>query len=215
MVEAMRLRAVLRDPLLMALHPEPAALTQLRLCEEYVPHVSAQVFNYARVASAECSPVGPEESCAGDLDCLRAVRPGVQLSNCTKEGHICTADLSFLKWPYLQQLCRLGRKFRLPMSLQEVQRCLDDDLQSYVDRFTRKRPHLSDALQRWTSAVKRQAMENARRSFRRWSPEGCDGFRQQLKEAHELLVFGPEDRGPHLMHAACKKWYLRQLRNML
>ena len=58
-------------------------------------------------------------------------------------------------------------------------------------------------------------MENARKNFRQWSPEGCDGFRQQLKEAHQLLVFGPEDRGPHLMHAACKRWYLQQLQGLL
>ena len=73
---------------------------------------------------------------------------------------------------------------------------MDYDFQSYVDHFTQKRPHPSEALQQSAFAIKRQG--NARRSFRWWSP-----------------VFGPEDRGPHLMHAACKKWYIQQMQSML
>ena len=54
---------------------------------------------------------------------------------------------SFLKWPYLQQLGRLGRNFRLPMSLQKVQEHLDEDLQAYVNWYASRRPHLIEVLQ--------------------------------------------------------------------
>ena len=164
MVEAMRLRAVLRDPQLMAMHPEPPGLMLLRVCDEYAPHVSAQVFNFTTVA-AEVGSQGRENE-SSSCECLRALRPGVQLYKYSREGHVCTSDLSLLMWPYLRQLGTLGRKFRLSLPLGEVEAHLEQDLQAYVAWYGRSRPHLLEKLQRWAAAVRREAMSNARKNHR-------------------------------------------------
>ena len=97
----------------------------------------------------------------------------------------------------------------------EVEEQLVENLQRYVAWYSRRHPFQTEAVQRWAVALQQQAMDNVRRNYKDWRPDGQPGFRDQLAAAHRLLVFSPEDRMPHAFHVSCKAWYVDWLRAML
>ena len=144
----------------------------LRVCERYAPQVQGLLFNYTSAAkedSSEYSAMELAQPCA----CLQALRDCSVVDNCLHEGHVCTTDLTMLKWSYLQGLADKGRKFRLELPLEATR----DDLKRAIDNYItwycqRKGIHHKAKLEAWAAAIMRQAQLNLEKGLQqsRFSP---------------------------------------------
>ena len=128
----LHLRDVLRNGSIHSLHPEPNVAAALRVCERYAPQVQSLLFNYtsaAREASSEDAVIDLQQPCA----CWQALRSRDANDRYLHEGHVCTTDLTALKWSYLQGFADKGRKFRLELPLEAT---LDDLKRAFVNYTT-------------------------------------------------------------------------------
>ena len=178
-----RIREVLRSPQIYALHPEPQVAAQLRVAECYGPRVSEKLFNYTSISRSleEVPAAGSGETCP----CRKAFRSGVVAENHCQDGHLCTSQLSALKWTYLQALHKKGRRFRFQAMVEEVMTEFWENLAAYVAWYERKHSTKRPLLDKWARAVWNRCLLNLKNSTRRRNPDGYGDLNKQSSEAQQ------------------------------
>ena len=224
LVDGCELRRVLRDPQIYTMHPEPHVAASLRVCETYAPQISQGLLNYTSSST--------EVNCEADLQqtdvtfpcpCLQALSPSLFEAEKEKsliEGHVCTPWLKNLKWPYLQAIGKVGRKYRTALSVDEVLQSLRNGLKRYRSWYLKKKGRgKRQQMEQWADAVVRKCPLNLDNVMATsvLKPDVYSGLGVQLRQAKELLSFVPDDRGPQIVHATacCKRWYQQNLKKML
>ena len=118
---------------------------------------------------------------------------------CLMERHVCTPWL--LKWPYFQALGKVGRKYRISLSLDETLQDFESRLHSYTVRYTRRDQTKKDQTKKWCAAVLAKCRVNVKQALvQNLRPDGYDGLSKQFEEAKKILTFVPDDRGTHILH---------------
>jgi hypothetical protein len=209
------LRGVLRMPAIYSLHPNPPTAAAIMVSDHFSPQVQSLLFNYTAV-SRDIDIQAALQDTLDDRRCRTTLLP-LHIDDLSPEGHVCTFDLSRLRWPYLQPFAAKGKKYRLPARSQVVEEELQEGLNQYLT-WALKRVKEQEEAQKyyeWEDAVHKECM-------RRWraaqlaaeatqGPEGYPGLRAALKEAKSSLVFVPNDRAPHGIYAICKRLYAQAL----
>ena len=207
----LQLRSVLRHPAVYSLHPEPDVAAGIRVSERYRPRLDAWLLNYSSVAFGE--DLDDEIMCdddGGSCPCIQALRPNLDPSVknfVLKSGHFHTFELKNLKWPILHDLQSFGKKFRLPCSMKVVIQELECSLENYVAWYTQMKLSSRSQLEQWAAEVLRRCKLNWEREASNLRPEGNNDAAAQIKAAHRLLVFVPDDRAQYTLHAVCRSWY--------
>ena len=214
----LRIREVLRDPVVYHKHPEPEAAAAIMVSDRFDPQIQGFLFNYTQAAIELNIP----QALSDDLlncqcrPCFSHINP----LDLGPSGHVCTFDTSNLKWGYLSSLTARGKKFRIPASSDTVSRELDKALQEYIEWST-KRDHDQRRLaklEEWATAVRTTAMRNwhtAQAKKPLGEMDGFPGLKQAIKEAREHLVFLHDDRAPHGLFMVCKRWYQKEMATYL
>ena len=225
LADGCKIRQVLRDPNIYVLHPEPNVAASLRVCEAYTPQIGQRLLNYTSsslVVTAEDEVEAPEQRVNEDVcPCKQALRHSLteeEKKSTLIDGHVCTPWLKNLKWPYLQSIGKLGRKYRTALSVNDVLQSLREGLKSYKSWYLKKKGSTNkESLEKWAEAVGNKCQLNVDKAMMEaiLKPDGYSGLVQQLTEAKELLTFVPDDRGPQIVHACCTKWYQRNLKKLM
>ena len=225
LADGCKIRQVLRDPNIYVLHPEPNVAASLRVCEAYTPQIGQRLLNYTSSSldvTAEDEVEAPEQRVNEDVcPCKQALRHSLteeEKKSTLIDGHVCTPWLKNLKWPYLQSIGKLGRKYRTALSVNDVLQSLREGLKSYKSWYLKKKGSTNkESLEKWAEAVGNKCQLNVDKAMMEaiLKPDGYSGLVQQLTEAKELLTFVPDDRGPQIVHACCTKWYQRNLKKLM
>ena len=223
LADGCQLRRVLRDPEIYTLHPEPSLAASLRVSEAYTPQIGQRLLNYTSSSlNVSEEPEEPEQQSIEELcTCAQVLRLSLteeEKKNNLIEGHVCTPWLKNLKWPYLQAIGKVGRKYRTSLSIDEVLQSLQEGLKSYIGWYRKRNGSVKlEQLKKWADAVVNKCRLNVDKVMLGTSlkPDGYSGLVAQLTEAKGLLTFVPDDRGPQIVHACCTKWYQRNLRKII
>ena len=123
----LQLRSVLRDPQVFMSHPEPEKAAAIMLVESFNPQIQSFLFNYTE-AAVEMNIESAAADCLENCACRQCFT-----SFCSEDmgpdGHVCTFDTRNLKWGYLSELTKKGKKFRLPSSSEAVLKELDEAIE--------------------------------------------------------------------------------------
>ena len=153
-------------------------------------------------------------------DCRLTLLP-LTPDDLSPEGHVCTFDLTRLKWPYLRPFAEKGKKFRLPAQASTVEQELRAGLEQYLTWALQKNqdPEAERKYRAWASAVQEECMQRWRMAQlaaeKTQGQEGYLGLSAAFTEAHTHLVFVPDDRAPHGIYAICRRLYCRSLATYL
>jgi hypothetical protein len=188
------LPALLREPEVYRLHPDPEVAAAIMVVHRFAPQISAELFNYKDWAMKPGPmPPGDPATCPCHAQALpQAVKV---------DGHVMSTEADHLAAGYLRDILRKGKKYRLQQPIPTVLRRLEEGLAEYVEYKKKKDPDpgTHEALDRWAKAVRARAkarLTDAARD-RPPDPDGYPGLREQMRVAKNALVFGPEDRAPH------------------
>ena len=209
------LRDVLRLPSIYTLHPDPSAVAAIMVSYHFSLHIQSLLFNYTPVSRDLSIHDALQDSLDG-CDCRLTLLP-LTPDDLSPEGHVCTFDLTRLKWPYLRPFAEKGKKFRLPAQASTVEQELRAGLEQYLTWALQKNqdPEAERNYRAWASAVQAECMQRWRTAQlaaeETHGPEGYPGLRAALTEAHTHLVFVPDDRAPHGIYAICCRLYCRSL----
>ena len=110
---------MLRMPQVYMLHPDPETAAAIMVSDHFDPQIQALLFNYIEVATG----LDVQEAATDSLHncaCRTTVLP-LTPDDLNGDGHVCTFDLSRLKWPELQPFNEMGKKYRIPATRQNVQ----------------------------------------------------------------------------------------------
>jgi len=173
----------------MAEQPEIAAA--IRVCERYIPQIGQRILNYTHSAL----DIDDIEMLSANSGCSSALREPLDdetKQKCLMEGHVCTPWLQYLKWPYFQALGKVGRKYRISLSLDEILQDFESRLRSYTAWYSRRDHAKKEQTQKWCSAVLAKCRVNVEQALiQNLRPDGYDGLNKQFEEAQKILTFVP------------------------
>ena len=213
------LRNVLRDPATYSKHPHPEVAAAIMVVDKFQPQIQAFLCNFANAARDLDIDFALKDE-FHDCGCKNALL-NATASDFNSDGHVLTIDTRRLKWPYLKSLVVKGKKFRLEADRDTVLHDLKTSLSEYVAWGARREPTEAYKLQSWADSVYEKCLENWRRAFNdgvlrsEYLPDGFPGLRAAIKEAQQNLVFLHDDRAPHGLLFACKRWYQREMARYL
>ena len=209
---------VLRDPRVYSKHPEPEVAAAIMVVNKFQPQVQALLCNYAKAAQ-ELNVDSALQDTLEDCNCQMALlKPDREHLN--QEGHVCTVDTRKLRWPYLRDLVKRGRKYRLESDIDDIFLSLRKALEEYCLWCSRGKSERLDALEKWADAVYEHCSRNWAEKlqspdFVPANPSGYPRLRRDIQEAHKSLVFLLDDRAPHGFFVVCKRWYQREMAKYL
>jgi hypothetical protein len=130
------LSQALRAPEICNLHPEPDAAAAIMVSISFDPQLASRLLNYTQVAKSLDIPKANADSLSSCTcrQCFHRLAP----SDLTTLGHVCTFDTTNLRWPYLANISKAGKKMRLPATIDTVERELDAGINQYLDWASEK-----------------------------------------------------------------------------
>ena len=84
---------------------------------------------------------------------------------------------------------------------------LEHSLENYIAWCTRRDIFARPQLERWAAEILRRCKLNWEREASNLRPECNNDATAQIRAAHRLLVFVPDDRAQYALHAICRRWY--------
>jgi hypothetical protein len=204
---------VLRNPEVYNAHPEPDTAAAIMVSTSFDPQLASRLLNYTQVAKTLDVAKATSDT-LGDCSCRQCFTQ-LAPSDLSSLGHVCTYDTTNLRWPYLSSITKAGKKLRLPATIDSVTKELDAGIDHYLTWATEKyqggEKHAK--LSRWAEKLRQLAILNWQQSQSRspTSTDGYPGLRQAINEAQRHLVFLHDDRAPHGIYMACRRWYEKEM----
>jgi hypothetical protein len=204
---------VLRNPEVYNAHPEPDTAAAIMVSTSFDPQLASRLLNYTQVAKTLDVAKATSDT-LGDCSCRQCFTQ-LAPSDLSSLGHVCTYDTTNLRWPYLSSITKAGKKLRLLATIDSVTKELDAGIDHYLTWATEKyqggEKHAK--LSSWAENLRQLAILNWQQSQSRspTSTDGYPGLRQAINEAQRHLVFLHDDRAPHGIYMACRRWYEKEM----